>query len=876
MKSKNIVMGILAHVDSGKTTLAENILYISGSIRKIGRVDHKDTFLDTYSLERERGITIFSKQAQFQIGDKKIALLDTPGHVDFSAEMERTLQVLDYAILVISAVDGIQGHTLTLWKLLKRYQIPTFIFINKMDLSGVDKEQLLKEIGNRLSDQCIDFSKESVDMYEQIAMCDELLMNEYLENGKISKEMIRTAIRDRKVYPCYFGAALKQSGVTEFLGGLEKYLDEKEYSDEFSARVYKITRDEQNNRLTHMKITGGELRAKDIIYETKDDRKSGEKVEQIRVYSGSQCEQISKVSAGMICAVTGLNSTFCGEGLGDEKMTVAPLLEPVLTYKVKNYSDENINVVYSKLLSLEEEIPELHVMWNQALQEIHVQVMGEIQIDILMNLILEKYGIRISFESGSILYKETIAEKVVGIGHFEPLRHYAEVQLVIEPLERGAGIEFISECSEDILDKNWQRLILSHLEEKKHIGVLVGAEITDVKIILKAGRSHLKHTESGDFREATYRAVRHGMKSASSVLLEPYYYFRLELPQDSIGRGMTDIQKMKGTFSEPLIENGIAVLEGRCPVVTMQNYHKEVIAYTRGQGKLSCYSGGYDLCHNADEIILERGYDSEKDVNNPTGSIFCAHGAGFYVPWDKVLDYAHLDVEKEKTDEAVWDESDKKFRKQQIVSGVIDQEEIEEIFARTFGNMKQKRNHWSKTITVKNDSGYIGKERAIKKDEYLLVDGYNIIFAWDELKELAKTNIDSARDSLMDMMSYYQGMKQCKLILVFDAYKVSGGKGSIFRYHNIDVVYTKEAETADQYIEKVSHELARDYHVTVATSDRLEQMIIWGAGAKRMSAQGLLEEIEYARKDMQQLIENQRKEKMNPLQDALKKLEENG
>lgn len=873
MKSNSIVMGILAHVDSGKTTLAENILYLSGSIRKIGRVDHRDTYLDTYSLERERGITIFAKQAQFQSGDKKITLLDTPGHVDFSAEMERTLQVLDYAILVISAVDGIQGHTLTLWKLLKRYQIPTFIFVNKMDLCGGNKEQLLKEMGKHLSDRCVDFCVECEIMNDQIAMCDEALMEEYLENETIKIESIKAAIRERKVFPCYFGAALKQIGVIEFLDGLEKYITEKDYHNAFSARVYKITRDEKNNRLTHMKITGGELQVKQTLCGKKNNREWEEKVEQIRVYSGSQYENVNKASAGMVCAVTGLTSTFCGEGLGNERMTVAPTLEPVLTYKVNIEGEDNIHTVYNRLLLLEEEVPELHVMWNDVLQEIHIQMMGEIQIDIIKNLILEKYAISISLEAGSILYKETITEPVIGIGHFEPLRHYAEVQLLLEPLERGAGIEFATTCSEDILDKNWQRLILSYLGEKKHLGVLVGAEITDVKITLKAGRSHLKHTESGDFREATYRAVRHGLKSANSVLLEPYYNFRLELPQESIGRGMNDIQKMQGTFSEPLIENGVAIIEGRCPVVTMQNYHKEVIAYSKGQGRLSYSLGGYDVCHNLDEIVLEKSYDSEKDMDNPTGSIFCSHGAGFYVSWDRVIDYAHIEVEKKHANENLVEESEKEIRRQQIASGVIDQEEIDEIFARTFGNLKQKRNHWSKTITVSDNGGYKGKEKVVKKDDYLLVDGYNIIFAWDELKDLAKNNIDSARDALIDMMSYYQGIRRCKLILVFDAYKVSGGQGSVLRYHNIDIVYTKEAETADQYIEKVSHELAKDYQVTVATSDRLEQMIIWGAGAKRLSAQGLLEEIEYAKRDIQMQIDKQQKDKINPLQDALKKIE---
>ena len=885
MKTSNIVVGILAHTDSGKTTLSESLLYLNGSIRKYGRVDHGDTFLDTNRLEKSRGITIFSKQAQFKLPDKNITLLDTPGHVDFSAEMERVLQVLDYAILVISGADGIQGHTQTLWKLLKIYQIPTFIFVNKMDQNGTDKLNILSEVQRKLSECCIDFGqgKETEVFYEQIAICDENLMETYLENGIVDMEMIREAIRERKVFPCYFGSALKLEGVEELLMAMNEDMLCKNYPEEFGARVFKIVRDEQDNRLSYMKITGGKLKVKELLTNVKEGQKGNEKgwnekIDQIRIYSGSQYKLTDEVEAGMVCAVTGLSSTFCGEGLGIEKEPEVPVLEPVLTYRVKTPAETNIHTLYIQLCQLEEEEPELHIVWDENSKEIHAQVMGEVQIEILKSLIQERFHVDVEFDSGSIVYKETIEEPVIGIGHFEPLRHYAEVHLMLEPLDRGSGLEFVTDCSEDILDRNWQRLILTHLEEKKHKGVLTGSEITDMRITLVAGRAHLKHTEGGDFRQATYRAVRQGLKAVKSKLLEPVYEYRLEVPQEMVGRAMTDIQRMCGNFDAPIIEDNMAVLIGTAPVVTMQNYQREVISYTRGHGKLFCTLKGYELCHNEDEVIAEKGYDSESDVDNPTGSVFCSHGAGFVVPWNEVPSYAHVEYGRGKEEKVEEEPITQIKERKAYLEGVIGQEEIEEIFARTFGNIKKERTGWKRTITAPSQDKYKGSSTYNtnkKLQEYLLVDGYNIIFAWEELNELAKVNIDSARDKLMDIMCNYQGYKKCELILVFDAYKVAGGKGEIFDYHNIHVVYTREAETADQYIEKFTHENGKKYDITVATSDRLEQMIIWGAGAKRMSASGLLEEVEGIKQEISEHLAQKTISEKNYLFDQLKDKKKN-
>lgn len=861
MNKNKLVIGLMAHVDSGKTTLAESLLFLSGSIRKIGRVDHKDAFLDTHELERSRGITIFSKQAQIKLCDYDITLLDTPGHVDFSAEMERTIQVLDYAVLLISGTDGVQGHTQTLWKLLKRYQVPVFIFVNKMDLQGVDKESIMNNIHKALDERCVDFTVNRQDeiFYDLLAMCDEAMMEEYLEHGNISAENIQAAIKNRYVFPCLFGSALKQEGIAEFMDTMKEYMTCREYSDEFGARVYKISRDEQGNRLTHMKITGGMLKVKALLEGgcTANEIWS-EKTDQLRVYSGSQYVTVNEAVAGSIVAVTGLTKTFSGEGLGKEAQAEMPILEPVLTYQIKLPEDCNVHVMFTKLAQLVEEEPELNIVYDETLKEIHAQVMGEVQIEILKSMILERFQTEVEFDSGNIVYKETIQNPVVGIGHFEPLRHYAEVHLLLEPLEQGSGLEFATSCSEDVLDKNWQRLIMTHLEERKHRGVLTGSEITDMKITIIAGRAHLKHTEGGDFRQATYRAIRQGLKSAESVLLEPIYEFRLELPQEMIGRAMSDIQRMHGSFESPVIDGDTAILNGTAPVVTMRDYQREVISYSRGHGRLFCQIKGYAPCHNEEEVLASRGYDSETDLENPTGSVFCSHGAGFVVPWYQVPEYAHVDNDLKETREEEGENDIIRQRKNYVSSGIVTEEELDAIFERTYGSIKQKRVGWAKTIAASDNVSYQGTEKsytsAKSNEEYLLVDGYNIIFAWEELKELSKINIDSARDKLMDVMCNYQGLRKNHVILVFDAYKVAGGKGSIFDYHNIHVVYTKEAETADQYIEKVTHALGKKHNVTVATSDGLEQMIIWGQGARRLSAKGLKEEIELANRQIQEQI----------------------
>ncbi len=841
MKNRQLVVGILAHVDAGKTTLAESILYLSGNIRKLGRVDHGDAFLDTYVLERQRGITIFSKQAEVEWKEKKITLLDTPGHVDFSAEMERTLQVLDYAILVISGADGVQGHVQTLWKLLKRYEIPVFLFINKMDQEGTEKEKLLVELQKRLDEKCIDFSEEQdTDAFmENLAMCEETMLEKYLEGEMISEEEIQSAIEKRHIFPCYFGSALKMQGVEEFLNGFEKFTLTKNYPNEFGAKVYKISRDKQGARLTHLKITGGSLKVKTLL---KDD----EKIDQIRIYSGTGYTTVQEIMAGSICAVTGLNTTYSGEGVGIEAASMSPVLEPVLTYQILLPETCDVHGMFLKLRQLEEEEPELHIVWNESANEIHAQVMGQIQIEILKSMILERFQTEVEFGTGSIVYKETIENTVEGAGHYEPLRHYAEVRLLLEPGKPGSGLVFDTDCSEDILDKNWQRLVLTHLAEKKHKGVLTGSEITDMKITLINGRAHLKHTEGGDFRQSTYRAVRQGLKRAKSILLEPVYEYQLEVPSEMIGRAMADLQRMKGTFSTPEIDGEMAILKGIAPVVTMRDYQTEVIAYTKGQGRLFVSLKGYEPCHNAEEVLAEIGYDSEADLDNPTGSVFCSHGAGFVVNWDKVEDYMHT-------------ESREKIRRTQetvssyVAPPTIDEDELKAIFERTYGPSKRDRNQYDTTRTVYSNPEKTSKPK--KRDdveEYLLVDGYNVIFAWDDLHELSEVNIEGARGKLMDILCNYQGYKKNTIILVFDGYKVPGNQGEVIKYHNIYVVYTKEAETADQYIEKAVPEIARKHRVSVATSDALEQMIIIGQGAHRISARDLLEEIKITNQQMRE------------------------
>lgn len=841
-------VGLLAHVDAGKTTLSESILYQSGAIRNLGRVDHQDAFLDTDEMERERGITIFSKQAVLTWKDTEITLLDTPGHVDFSAEMERVLQVLDCAVLVISGADGVQGHTETLWKLLTRYGIPVFLFVNKMDQEGTDCGKLLAELKSRFSEGCIDFGRVETgaeEVIEEIAVCDEQTMEEYLEKGSVAAASIRRLVAERKIFPCYFGSALHLQGVEELMNGICTYQMQKEYPAVFGAKVYKIARDGQGNRLTYLKVTGGTLKVKDVIGE------NGDKVNQIRVYSGEKYELLSEADAGKVCAVTGLAETYPGQGLGAEKDSELPILEPVLTYRIILPDDCNVHTMLRDLKLLEEEEPELHVVWIEKSQEIHVQLMGDVQIEILQRIIKERFGVLVEFGEGSIVYKETIAAPVEGVGHFEPLRHYAEVHLRLEPGERGSGIQFDSECSEDVLDRNWQRLVLTHLEEKEHKGVLTGSVITDMKITLTSGKAHLKHTEGGDFRQATYRAVRQGLKKAESVLLEPYYEFRIELPSENVGRAMTDIQNRFGKFEAPETLGEMTVLTGIAPVSTLSGYQKDVIAYTGGRGRISLTLKGYDLCHNQEEVVAARGYDSELDLANPTGSVFCAHGAGFVVDWDEVEEYMHMERTLDQTGEEGIAEVTLPKRRHSSIE--LTQEELDAIYVRTPDPVKQ--NHGPVTVCAKEKDREPGsaytdpkwERRRREKEgrqEYLLVDGYNIIFSWEELRELSEKDIGAARGKLADILSNYQGYRKCTLILVYDAYKVEGNPGEVMKYHNIYIVYTKEAETADQYIEKTVRRIAKDAAVTVATSDGLEQVIILGQGANRMSAPGLKEEIE--------------------------------
>lgn len=860
----NLSVGLLAHVDAGKTTLSEALLYLSGAIRKPGRVDNKNAFLDTFELERERGITIFSKQAVFPLEDMMVTLLDTPGHVDFSAEMERTLQVLDVAILVISGADGVQGHTETLWHLLSRYQVPVFLFVNKMDQDGTDAERLLEELKKRLDENCVDFSRglqtEDEEFYEAIAMCDEAVLDSFLESGTIEDEDIRGLIAGRKLFPCFFGSALKITGVEEFLHGLARYSPRVSYPDSFGAKVYKISRDEQGNRLTYLKVTGGRLQVKDLLTNRKKDKTEGaedyweEKINQIRIYSGAKYEAAEEVQAGTVCAVTGLTRTFPGEGLGMEAESGIPVLEPVLTYQVQLPSDGDIPVMLKNLRQLEEEEPLLHIAWDETLGEIHAQVMGEVQIEILKRLIMERFHVNVEFGTGSIVYKETIANAVEGVGHFEPLRHYAEVHLLLEPGEQGSGLQFFTACSEDVLDRNWQRLILTHLEEKEHIGVLMGAPITDMRITLVAGRAHQKHTEGGDFRQATYRAVRQGLKKAESILLEPYYDYRLEVPLEAVGRALSDMQRMHATFGTPEQEGETAVLAGVVPVVNMRDYQTELAAYTKGRGRLLCSLKGYQPCHNAEEVIAEKGYDSERDTGNPTGSVFCAHGAGFVVQWDQVEKYMHLESVIQKSQAPKEPNVVNLPRRQtgrEITLSPEEERELEQMALASRQKREQARKKFSYRKSEKEPRPKeISRGKQEKQKEYLLVDGYNIIFAWEELRELAKVNIDGARGKLMDILSNYQGIRKCTVILVFDAYKVEGFPGEVQKYHNIYVVYTKEAETADQYIEKTAHEIGRKYHVTVATSDGTEQVIIRGQGCSLLSAKELREEIEFVNQEL--------------------------
>ena len=836
-QKKHICAALLAHVDAGKTTLSEALLYESGVIRTRGRVDHKDAFLDTSPLERERGITIFSKQACFSYGNMDVTMLDTPGHVDFSSEMERTLQVLDYAILVISGTDGVQGHTETVWKLLQKYRIPTFFFVNKMDLPGADKAAVLKELQAKLSPYCVDFTEEEELLCENVAMCEETLLETYLEEGTFDlKKEVRRLVSGTLLYPCYFGSALQNEGVEALLEGLESYTKMPEYQKEFAGKVYKITRDDAGQRLTHMKLTGGELKLRDEI-------EGIGKVNEIRVYSGEKYTLQQEVKAGDICAVPGFTDTYAGQGVGKEADFCANQLAPVCNYQILLPEGTEEAIAWRQLKQLEEEDPNLHLSWQAQTREIFIQPMGEVQLEVIKRMVSERYGMDIAFGSATILYRETIEDTVIGMGHFEPLRHYAEVHLKMEPLPRGSGLQFVTECSEDELDLNWQRLILTHLGEKEFTGVLTGSPITDIKFTLIAGRAHLKHTEGGDFRQATYRAVRQGLRQAKSRLLEPMYQFRMEVPMEQIGRVMSDVGKMHGTFRQQPDDGEMSAIEGICPVASMAGYGTEFAAFTKGRGRMTLSFCGYEPCHNESEVVKNCKYDPDADVENTADSVFCAHGSGFVVPWNEVAKHVHVDTsikkrQPVKASTAVPKEPSKKNSK------MSEEKELQAIFERTFGPVKTRVETPAKKV-IKAESGKTKTKeyKPVYEEEYLLVDGYNIIFAWDELKALAAENLEGARTKLMEIMCNYQGFCGCHLILVFDAYKVKGNPGSVEQFHNISVVYTKEAETADMYIEKTTKEIARKKRVRVATSDGVEQIIILGHGATRISARAFQEEV---------------------------------
>lgn len=845
---KKITIGILAHVDAGKTTLTESILHLTGRIRSMGRVDHGDSYLDYDIQERDRGITIFSKEARFSHQDTAFTLIDTPGHVDFSTEMERALQVLDYAILVINGNDGIQSHSETIWSLLKHHQIPTYVFVNKMDMDKADHDILMEDIKNKLDQRCIDFNVDIELLQESIALTNDELLEYYLEHHRVEQEDIIQSILNREVFPCFFGSALKNEGVKELLNSLTKYSKEKQYPKDFGARVYKITRDTQGNRLTHIKITGGNLKVKEKLLEE-------EKVDQIRLYSGDKFESVNEVVAGDICAIKGLKSTTIGQGLGFEKTEQDSLLMPFMNYRIILPNNCDKHAMLSHLQSLGEEDPQLHITYVSQKEEIRIQLMGEIQIEVLKNTIKDRFGIEVSFDQGSIIYKETISEEVEGVGHFEPLRHYAEVHLLLKPGKRGSGLQFSTNCKEDMLPANWQRLVLTHLQEKEHVGVLTGSPITDMKIILVSGKAHQKHTEGGDFRQATYRAIRQGLKSTTSILLEPYYTFCLEIPSEYISKAIYDIELMKGTFEIVNTPSGNTVITGQAPVSKMQNYYQQVIAYTKGQGRLQCTLKGYEPCSNQQEIIDEIGYDSENDLENPTGSVFCKHGAGFTVRWDEVPTYMHIPYIKRPK------ENLKVIEPKIHTVGKTNDEELEAIFTRTYGTTKRKlasKESYEKSLAKKEEYKKV-------QPECILVDGYNVIHAWDELKELASNDLGAAREKLMDILCNYQGYKQCMLIVVFDAYKVKGGLGTSQKYNNIYVVYTKEAQTADAYIERTTHNLASEYQVIVVTSDALEQLIVVGHGARRISSRELKLEIEYLTKEKLESFQRKSKKGYNYL-----------
>ena len=841
---KRLVIGILAHVDSGKTTLSEGLLYLSGEIMRQGRVDHGDSFLDTNEIERDRGITIFSKQAVLHTNNAEFTLLDTPGHVDFASETERTLAALDYAILVISGSDGVQSHTETLWRLLRRYNIPTFIFVNKTDLPSFDKKSVCSDLKKRLSDACLDFKNQDSDFFESAAMADDSLLEEYTETDNISCASLISAIAAGKIFPCFFGSALKNDGIGEFLKALDFYTQNKSYPDSFGAKIFKIADDDKGRRLAYMKITGGSLKVKTVL----SNGTWSEKANEVRIYSGTKYQSVQEAFAGSICAVTGLTKAAAGEGLGFEKNSLPLVCEPVFTYSVKITDGTDINEVLAVFRKLEQEETQLHIIWNEHLRKIDVQIMGEVQLEVLKRILAERFGISVEFEGGSIIYKETISDMAEGVGHYEPLRHYAEVHLLLESAPRGSGLTFSSRCSEDILNKNWQRLILTHLKEKTHTGVLTGSPITDIKITLINGRAHQKHTEGGDFRQATYRAVRQGLMQANSILLEPYYDFSLEIPTESAGRAMTDLQQMGADFSAPLTDGEMSVITGSAPISAIREYHKEVISYTRGRGRLQCIFKGYEPCKNQEEIVIKIGYDCESDPENSADSVFCAHGSGFIVKWDKVFDYMHIPAMKLHEEEITPHAAPRTTSA--ILAG---DDELLRIFEQTYGKIQRKLPQ--KLKTTKEKTSYKTKVSPVLP-EYLLIDGYNIVFAWDELKKVAEKSLDDARILLISRICNYRAMRQNNVILVFDAYKVKGLQREIENIHGVSVVYTKEAETADAYIEKTSRELCKNYRVRVATSDNLEQMIIFGHGARRTSAGEFHTEVETAEQEMREFVKN--------------------
>ena len=853
---KNVIIGITAHVDSGKTTLAEAMLYTSGAIRSLGRVDRGNSTLDTNSIERERGITIFSSQAEFTVDDTMFTLLDTPGHVDFSAETERTMQVLDYAVLVISGTDGVQSHTTTLWKLLRKYNIPVFVFVNKMDLIGADKAHLIDRLRKELSDRCVDFTGDFDNIDEDCATCCEELMEQFIETGSLSKESISAAIENRQIFPCFFGSALKMQGVEEFISVLCRYTSGKAYGESFGAKVYKISYDAKGSRLTHMKITGGVLKMRDdMSYSDQDGNVVNAKVSSIRFYTGEKFRTSESAEAGMVCAVTGLTGTYAGQGIGAEKDSDEAALEPVMTYRVSLPEDKNVYEALKELRILEDQDPQLHILWNEQNREIHIQLMGAVQTEVLTKLIADKFGFNIQFMDGAVTYRETIRDTVEGVGHYEPLRHYAEAHILLEPLPQGSGIVIDTVCPEDELDRNWQRLILTHVKEKTHLGVLTGSPVTDIKMTLVKGKAHLKHTEGGDFRQATYRAIRQGLRMAESVLLEPYYDYELEVPTENVGRAISDLQRMCASFDTPETIGESSVIRGSAPVAEMNSYQADIIAYTHGKGKLSLSLGGYKECHNADEVISSIGYSADNDTENSADSVFCSHGAGYLVKWNEVYDHMHLPLSLDENEDDEAPEA-RKNKAQRFIEKAVSDEELMEIFERTYGKInRDPHKAFKKTKAVSIDDKKVRLPK-YEGPDYLLVDGYNIIFAWEDLKKIAGDNLDAARGELINRMCNYQGYAGCELILVFDAYRVKGKHREVEKYCNINIVYTKESETADSYIERVSHELSKKHKVRVATSDGLEQMIILGNGAMRISATEFRKRYEAAERSIKEFIDS--------------------